>query len=512
MSSTDNYRSEWAQINKIAKEVESLNREINELEAEASSLRSRIASIPYEYDEDGEDIYESVRDNLESQLSSIESSISAAESSRRQYAGEARSMANTFSSLYSENKAKASKLNSSIRGFSQIQGGRFGASAARAAGKAASDRQGHYEDHAQALSELIQAANAAAQGASSGRGSASIRDRGSFGYQTKKSSGIQGGRKPSSGAGRGQGLSSGGASPSGAASGISWSGKAGESVKRVSDPLVNATLAGLGLSGLMYQNHKPDIAPVSFAHVRVTPGSPMNFVDLCDQQLAEKYGIPQHAAAMYRRDNDLEWRYSEDRKMAYLLPRDISKAFQEGRVEYPDYMGGDQLKKLERQTGYYSSYKERISHVPAEESKKGSWIGVRGESVFVPSDPKVKAMLAEYGLVGIKYTDGIPDFSPVSRTVTIENMTSVRPSNFRQSYEMIAEVWNQEAFEGKTDWLPSDVRNWTKDDAHKYTVHERNDRRTCDLVPTEIHEYFTHLGGVSECKTAEQEAGGLFDD
>ena len=38
--------------------------------------------------------------------------------------------------------------------------------------------------------------------------------------------------------------------------------------------------------------------------------------------------------------------------------------------------------------------------------------------------------------------------------------------------------------------------------------------KTCDLVPTEVNDYFGHLGGVAECKKrdAAQDAGGDFDE
>ena len=38
--------------------------------------------------------------------------------------------------------------------------------------------------------------------------------------------------------------------------------------------------------------------------------------------------------------------------------------------------------------------------------------------------------------------------------------------------------------------------------------------KTCDLVPTEVNDYFGHLGGVAECKKrdAAQDIGGEFDE
>ena len=56
-----------------------------------------------------------------------------------------------------------------------------------------------------------------------------------------------------------------------------------------------------------------------------------------------------------------------------------------------------------------------------------------------------------------------------------------------------------------------DVSQWRKENG--YSWHERNDMKTCDLIPTKINAYFGHLGGVSECrKRDEVNYGGDFDE
>lgn len=163
---------------------------------------------------------------------------------------------------------------------------------------------------------------------------------------------------------------------------------------------------------------------------------------------------------------------------------------------------------------YWSSYKERIDRTPNDE-ERGKWTGERGESKFIPSSEEMKEMLARFGLDGIEYKDGIPDFSKCSAsTVEIENMTERRTGpggNFEQCDTKCAEQWNKEAKDGKTDWTPRDVAKWRE--TNHYSWHERNDMKTCDLIPTAVNDYFGHLGGVAECKRRDaQNEGGDFDD
>jgi hypothetical protein len=161
---------------------------------------------------------------------------------------------------------------------------------------------------------------------------------------------------------------------------------------------------------------------------------------------------------------------------------------------------------------YYSTYDERLKQTPAEDSERGKWEGERGESKYIPNEQEIKDILAEYGLDGIIYKDGIPDFSVISEsTVEIDNMTENRAENFKQCDEKCAEQWNKEARDGRTDWTARDVAQWRKENG--YSWHERNDMKTCDLVPTKVNDYFGHLGGVSECKKRDTDNnGGDFDE
>lgn len=172
----------------------------------------------------------------------------------------------------------------------------------------------------------------------------------------------------------------------------------------------------------------------------------------------------------------------------------------------------DVSKDVKESKEYFSTYEERLNQTPKEDSDRGIWEAERGESKFIPYDQEIKEILGKYGLDGIAYKDGIPDFSGVSEsTVEIDHMTEIRPDNFRQCDEQCAEQWSKENRDGRTEWTPRDVAQWRKENG--YSWHERNDMKTCDLVPAKINDYFGHLGGVSECRKRDSvENGGDFDE
>lgn len=160
-----------------------------------------------------------------------------------------------------------------------------------------------------------------------------------------------------------------------------------------------------------------------------------------------------------------------------------------------------------------STLKERMDHVP-KNPENGKYLGEIGESKYIPNDPEAKKQLAERGVDGIEYKNGIPDFKPVSEaTVVIDNMSEKRygkGGNFEQCDKKCAEQWNIEGRENRTDWSPRDVANYRAE--NKLTWHECNDMKTCELVPQSIHRVCTHLGGVSECRKKDVvNTGGIFD-
>lgn len=170
---------------------------------------------------------------------------------------------------------------------------------------------------------------------------------------------------------------------------------------------------------------------------------------------------------------------------------------------------------------YPSTYKERLDRTPTTENSHGEWSDDRGESMFVPTDDRLRELLQSKGVEGINYKDAIPDFSPIAEAkVTIQGMSQHRLSLIGENGERIvgnyekadiecAKVWNHERRDGKDDWTPQGVRKWRE--ANGCTWNEHNDMKTCSLVPTIAHETCRHLGGVSEIKKALNQIGG-FDD
>lgn len=143
---------------------------------------------------------------------------------------------------------------------------------------------------------------------------------------------------------------------------------------------------------------------------------------------------------------------------------------------------------------------------------KGEWKGTPGKSEFIPSDLEARQTMKECGVECIKYDEHCePDFSSVSpESVEIDNMTGERygaDGNFAQAYEKLAEKWNIQAKDGKTDWNAVDAKLWTKDNS--LIPHERMDRKTVDFVPEAIHKECQHYGGCAECNKRDNVGGGF---
>ena len=143
----------------------------------------------------------------------------------------------------------------------------------------------------------------------------------------------------------------------------------------------------------------------------------------------------------------------------------------------------------------YSTYEERLAYCP---KNGGDWTGKIGESKFKPENIEAKKELSKSGKDGIEYKNGIPDFSPFAKdSVQIDKMTANRPDNYKQAYEKFAEKWNEQGFEGKSDWDLRSVQQYKKE--HNYDMHECSDMKTMQLVPHSIHMEAKHIGGRSEC-------------
>ena len=95
------------------------------------------------------------------------------------------------------------------------------------------------------------------------------------------------------------------------------------------------------------------------------------------------------------------------------------------------------------------AYESRVSGCPIE-GHNGIWDGFRGNSMWRPDREAIPTrynpdgltwgqILDKYGIEGIEYKDGDPDFSTVSKgEVEIDDFTDDRPSNFAQADEALA--------------------------------------------------------------------------
>ena len=174
----------------------------------------------------------------------------------------------------------------------------------------------------------------------------------------------------------------------------------------------------------------------------------------------------------------------------------------------------DDIPTAFKQTEYTSTYADRIAQTPASTNKVVAFDGVRGESLCTlkpPPDPDLDRILKQAGVDGIDYKNGVPDFSPVSKTqVEIDYMlggvgnsgTTARRINFQQANEKLASQLNESPSLAKQFGM--DAGNIKPSDIEKYRVnnnltwHELNDAKTIQLIPSKINDSFGHLGGVDE--------------
>lgn len=159
-------------------------------------------------------------------------------------------------------------------------------------------------------------------------------------------------------------------------------------------------------------------------------------------------------------------------------------------------------------------------HLPTE--KTGHFTGDRGNSQFIPNNPKAQEVLKSFGTNAVKYTNGYPDFSPftqiqdeklgtVQGKVEIGHMTTDRQNpqyeygrrtdshapeedlgNFSQADNALAKSLNDR---DGTNLTGKDIQQMRE--RNGMTWHEVEDGKTMCLVPTELHDACPHSGGVS---------------
>jgi hypothetical protein len=135
------------------------------------------------------------------------------------------------------------------------------------------------------------------------------------------------------------------------------------------------------------------------------------------------------------------------------------------------------------------------------EGNGGKWEGFRGNSKWIPDRDYIPSskpshnndngltmgeIMEKYEIDGIKYENGFPDFSSISKgTVEISDFSDRRygvGGNFDQA-----------------DLKLSINESYRHENG--YTWHERADCKTMDLVPKEVHDNVKHNGGISVYKS-----------
>lgn len=189
----------------------------------------------------------------------------------------------------------------------------------------------------------------------------------------------------------------------------------------------------------------------------------------------------------------------------YVSGLDDSESSIDGDIDLDDIIEDEEDDDLIAKA---EAYESRVSGCPIE-GHNGSWDGFRGNSMWRPDREAIPTrynpdgltwgeILDKYGIEGIEYKDGDPDFSPVSKgEVEIDDFTDDRTSNFAQADEALAK---------QKGCSPEDVKKWREENG--YTWHECRDCKTMQKVPREVHNNMDHSGGVSEYKKARNNEGG----
>lgn len=150
-------------------------------------------------------------------------------------------------------------------------------------------------------------------------------------------------------------------------------------------------------------------------------------------------------------------------------------------------------------------YKARIDRTPIN---KGKWVGpdgaegVRGESEWVPEDPEVQKVLAKYGVDGIEYKEGYPDFTAVSQFSFDLHETEYKLSNTKQfeicNDALLAQYEMQpEDFDRLTEEQKEDIAYGIQPEGYTWH-HDTGEAGRMKLVPTIIHANCRHSGGRAQ--------------
>ena len=142
-----------------------------------------------------------------------------------------------------------------------------------------------------------------------------------------------------------------------------------------------------------------------------------------------------------------------------------------------------------------SSFNDRRDITPIN---NGEWSGERGNSIWRPEVEDVAAQLRSYGVDGIEYRDGFPDFSPV--TVYEHQL----PEELYRSSDTVQFNHCNEAMANHLGMNPEFADNFDDDQIEAirqclrpggYSWHHNVEHGNMQLVPTRIHQDCRHYGG-----------------
>lgn len=164
------------------------------------------------------------------------------------------------------------------------------------------------------------------------------------------------------------------------------------------------------------------------------------------------------------------------------------------------------IRKIDKRTGGFLDfskitnipYTKRISMTP---NRYGSWSNLRGESVWTSNNEKVKTEYRKYGVKGIQYKVGIPDFAPVckysfklpEKAYDSSDAKQFLAANIMLRKEILCNI--DRAHKIFTEKQIDDIMKGRK--PRGFTWHHDATVGMLQLVPTLIHRNSRHYGGRS---------------
>ncbi len=172
-----------------------------------------------------------------------------------------------------------------------------------------------------------------------------------------------------------------------------------------------------------------------------------------------------------------------------------------------DKLSGQEIKSFTKSLFKINDNNIEKQFIP---STNGKWTGEPGNSKWIP-DPNyvpqnkltnpeqktIKEIFEPFGIDGITFKNGEPDFTPIAKaSFKIKKFSENRDKNFKQADLQLAI---------KMGVSPEEAKAYRKE--NKLTYHERSDMKTLDLVPIDAHGAIPHKGGIAKCKELNEKKG-----